>query len=282
MDYDKLYSEFKEGIITIDDFIEKSVPIIESSCKKYRKSDFYEDVKQSSYIGLIEAIDSFEPGMSKFLSYALLCIRRKISIFFYENNGITLSRGTMRVIFTLRNKGDCFSDEELIKMCNATRYEVECGRKNLEELVSINACVNNEGDKKADFDIKSDVCIEEQVENNHMVRQCINCLDEEERKVVILYYFDELSQSSIGYIIGKPQSFVFNVLRRSELKMRKYMDKEGFKEEYKGKLNLIDEAFCRLGLNKKDISNGSIYKKIKCMIKNNGSEINESIMAVMQ
>lgn len=72
--------------------------------------------------------------------------------------------------------------------------------------------------------LSDDVNFEEIIINNMLVTKLLDRLNEKERKIVNLYYFDNLSQVQISEIMNISQVHISRILKRSIIKMRRELD----------------------------------------------------------
>ncbi len=71
----------------------------------------------------------------------------------------------------------------------------------------------------------------EDTENREVILELLERLPEREREIVRLRFYERLSQSEIGEIVGISQMHVSRLLRRSFDQMREWLDETGDHDE---------------------------------------------------
>ena len=184
----------------------------------------YEDLVSYGIFGLIDAIDKFDPGKDvKFETYASLRIRGSI---------LDQIRKMDWIPRTVRQKQKRI--EEAIK-----NIEARTGRAAADELnewqsqlkvtnvVSLNEFVEQGGEPVMDargnshFAQPEDNIEEEELKK--VLSETMDLLTEKERKVILLYYYEELTLKEISNILEVSESRVSQLHTKALLKMRKKM-----------------------------------------------------------
>jgi RNA polymerase sigma factor for flagellar operon FliA len=196
----------------------------------------YEDLVSYGIFGLIDAIDKFDPGKDvKFETYASLRIRGSI---------LDQIRKMDWIPRTVRQKQKKI--DEAIKTVesrtgkNATNQEISSelgiGEGELNEwqsqlkvtnIVSLNEFVEQGGEPVMDarhnshFVQPEDSVQEEELKK--VLNETMDLLTEKERKVILLYYYEELTLKEISNILSVSESRVSQLHTKALLKMRKKM-----------------------------------------------------------
>ena len=183
----------------------------------------YEDLVSYGIFGLIDAIDKFDPGKDvKFETYASLRIRGSI---------LDQIRKMDWIPRTVRQKQKRI--EEAIK-----NIEARTGRAAAElnewqsqlkvtNVVSLNEFVEQGGEPVMDargnshFAQPEDNIEEEELKK--VLSETMDLLTEKERKVILLYYYEELTLKEISNILEVSESRVSQLHTKALLKMRKKM-----------------------------------------------------------
>lgn len=204
-----------------------------------------EDLFQAGVIGLIDAIEKYDPSKGvKLSTYAEMRIRGQIIDHLRELDWTP--RGVRSKLKNLENKiieletalGRQAKAEEIadyLGMSLSEYMEYAEGLVN-KILISIDSGVKDEdGEDQALWqfiaisDDTPDKYIEEKELREILVDIIKNKLDERERLIITLYYYEELSMKEIGAVLGLTESRISQMHTKIMLKLRreisKYLDK---------------------------------------------------------
>lgn len=198
-----------------------------------------EDLFQIGCIGLIKAIDKFDSGYDvKLSTYAVPMIMGEIKRFLRDDGMVKVSRTikennikVMRARQKLIQKyGREPKTSELAEASGLTALEVAEAIEGSYEVDSIYRSVNS-GEEK-------EVCIIDKIAqkndgsnyaddiiNNIAIKQAVNELGDEEKKIIELRYFMEKTQCNVAEIMGISQVQVSRMEKKILLKLRKSIDK---------------------------------------------------------
>ncbi len=211
--------------------IELSLPLVHFVAKRFRqRDDQYEDIRQVGTIGVIKAIDRFDLSREvEFTSFAIPYITGEIKRFF---------RDTTWAVHVPRRL-----QERRIELARATdRLEARVGRApttgelaenmmiTVEEVAEVQVAANaysthslqmpgndhvegKEGDTLLGRIGQCDPAIE-QVENFNALRPALTDLGDRDRRILEMYFGEELTQQQIGDVLGISQMQVSRLLRR--------------------------------------------------------------------
>ena len=189
-----------------------------------------EDLYQIGSIGLIKAIKRFDIDLEVQLStYAVPYIMGEIKRFIRDDGIIKVSRQTKELAVKIKqiqneymNK---YSEEisimQISKILKVPKEEIAAA---IESCNSVNSIYSVEG---ADLDDR--MIIEKIADNkneyNNLVdkitlSEIINKLDEKEKKVILLRFYKEQTQSQVGKILGITQVQVSRIEKRVLEKMK--------------------------------------------------------------
>ncbi len=207
------------------------MPLVHALARRYGgRGEPLEDLVQVGTVGLIKAVDRFDVDRGvEFSSYAVPTIVGEIRRHFRDRAwamhvprrlkelGVRLSRILDELTTEL---GRSPTIQELAQATGAEEEEV------IDALDSANAYSTRslsapfeEGDSLADRLGEEEAGYEE-VEQDSLLAIGLEGLDERERQIVELRFFDELTQSQIAAQIGISQMHVSRLLRRSLAVMR--------------------------------------------------------------
>jgi RNA polymerase sigma-B factor len=209
------------------------MPLVRALATRYAgRGEPLEDLVQVGSIGLIKAVDRFDVDRGvDFASYAVPTIVGEIRRHFRDKGWAMhvprrlkeLSVRLSRVLDQLTN--ELGRSPTIAELAAAAGVEEE---EAIDALDAMNAYATRS--LHAPFDEDSDDTLSEklgqadagygEVEDGALVAAGLDALDERERQIVELRFFDEMTQSQIASEIGISQMHVSRLLRRALATMR--------------------------------------------------------------
>lgn len=202
-----------------------------------------EDLIGAGVIGLIKAVDQFDPTRDvKFETYAIALIRGAILEMLRDEDWVPRSireklKALDRAITALETRmGKPATEHELAEYMGITTNEVgelmtRMGRTNVFSLDDI--LTTSDGDDHIHFvelivDENSNTAGEiEGREIRRIMAAGVDRLPERERLVVALYYFEGLTFKEIGKVLGVSESRVYQLHTQAMTRLRAFMKQEG-------------------------------------------------------
>jgi len=196
----------------------------------------YDDLVGYGIFGLIDAIDKFDAGKDvKFETYASLRIRGSILDQIRKMDWIprTVRQKQKKLDEAIKRvemrTGKNASDGEIAKEIGITDDELTNWQSQLKvtNIVSLNEYV--EQGSEPVMDARHNVQFaqpEEHVQENELkevLKSTLELLTEKERKVIELYYYEELTLKEISKVLEVSESRVSQLHTKALLKMRKKM-----------------------------------------------------------
>ena len=198
------------------------------------KNDTADDLFQVGCIGLMKAIDNFNPAFDvKFSTYAVPMIIGEIRRFQRDNNSVRVSRSIRDLAYkALQVKEDIMRRElrepttsEIATILGETERAVDEAMEAIVEPVSLYDSVYGEGedamyviDKLADDTQSDDILIE-----NIALKEALKKLTEREKSIISRRYYNGKTQMEIADEIGISQAQVSRIEKGAIDKLRKYM-----------------------------------------------------------
>ncbi|TCT15075.1 RNA polymerase sigma factor for flagellar operon FliA [Natranaerovirga pectinivora] len=194
----------------------------------------YEDLVGYGVFGLIDAIDKFDylKGV-KFETYASLRIRGSIIDQIRKMDWIPRSlrqkqKKIDEAFYTLENKlGRQGTDEEMAEALELSvdQYHDWLGKTKMLNMVSLDEFIeqgyeSNITSSKKDLHYDQPDKIIQKEELQKALKESIEGLTEKEKKVVVLYYFEELTLKEISYILEVSESRISQLHTKALQKMR--------------------------------------------------------------
>ncbi len=190
-----------------------------------------EDLFQIGTIGLIKAIDKFDTTFDvKFSTYAVPMISGEIKRFLRDDGMIKVSRTLKENNMRLRAAGEKLS-AELGRDATLEEIALDTGLSMEEIVLAMEACTEVESLSKpvnrADGSestlaerIPGKEDTTEQIVNHLVMKQLLEALQEEERKLIELRYFENKTQTEIAGIFGVSQVQVSRMEKKILQRMR--------------------------------------------------------------
>ncbi|MFD7733090.1 RNA polymerase sigma factor SigF [Kitasatospora phosalacinea] len=213
--------------------IEINIPLVRYAATRFRsRSEPMEDVVQVGTIGLINAIDRFDPGRGvQFPTYALPTILGEIKRYFRDNvRTMHVPRrlqelwvqvsGAMEELTVTHGRAPKVPEiaanlripEEDVRAC------LDAGRAY--NAASLEAAQEHEGGLALLDRLGYEDSALTDVEHRDMVRHLLVQLPERERRIIMLRFFANLTQSQISTELGMSQMHVSRLLSRILSRLR--------------------------------------------------------------
>ena len=200
----------------------------------------YEDLVSYGIFGLIDAIDKFDNMKEvKFETYASLRIRGAILDQIRKMDWIprTIRQKQKKIDSVMKEieltKGRAATDEEIAEKLGITddEYMEWQSQMKITNVVSLNEYmeqgseVPSEGNRHTTARFESPEENIEKEELKQVLEQTLQLLTEKERKVILLYYYEELTLKEISNILEVSESRVsqLHTLQKMKEKMGNYM-----------------------------------------------------------
>ncbi len=196
----------------------------------------YDDMVSYGVFGLIDAIDKYDIGKEvKFETYASLRIRGAILDQIRKMDWIprTIRQRQKQIDAAMKeieqSKGRAASDEEIAEKLGLTDDEFLDWQSQMKitNVVSLNEYVEQGSDIASDknttggFDAPEEVI--EKGELKEVLAEALELLTEKEKKVVLLYYYEELTLKEISRVLEVTESRVSQLHTRALQKMKTKM-----------------------------------------------------------
>jgi len=197
----------------------------------YHKHVEFDDLMSSGTLGLMDAVDKFDPTKEvKFETYASLRIRGEIidQIRKQDWAPISLRQKIKRIEEGYSqlegNLGRSATEREVAEYLDLPESEV---LKTLDDSHMFNVmCLDEvlvDRMKGDEYLVSHDETPEETVENKEMIEllaKYIDTLNEKERQVIALYYYEELTLKEIGAVLGVTESRVSQIHSKAMITLK--------------------------------------------------------------
>jgi len=190
-----------------------------------------DDLFQVGCIGLVKAVDNFNTELDvKFSTYAVPMIIGEIRRYLRDNNSIRISRSVRDLAYrALQAREDLTREKEseptvddIAQRLGEKKESVVQALEAIVEPISLYEPVFNDGgdsvyvlDQLSDSGYSEEIWLE-----NIVLREAMSCLDERERKIIIMRYYLNKTQTEIAKDIGISQAQVSRLEKSALLRMR--------------------------------------------------------------
>ena len=212
--------------------VEENMGLVMHVVKRYQgKTIDMEDLIQIGCIGLLKAVDYFDLNMDvRFSSYAVPMILGEIRRYLRDDGMLKVSRSLKNVAYQTSKAREMLtiqlgrepSIEEISDATGVEREEIIMAMEASAELESLQKSVyQSDG---------NEICLEDKVEDrrdavselmNHvLLEDMLKVLDPEEKSLIYMRYYEEMTQSQIAAKMQKTQVQISRMEKKILKKMR--------------------------------------------------------------
>lgn len=228
-----LISKAKQGDKTARDvLIQENLGLVRHIVKRFAKRGYdMEDLFQIGTIGLIKAIDKFDDQYGvQFSTYAVPLIMGEIKRFLRDDGMVKVSRSLKENGYRIRQaeerishkKGRSATLEELAEATSLTKEEIVLALEANSEVESIYKPVyQSDGSEIYLIDQIADSNNEKEKLLDHMVlTKLLEELDDKEREIITLRYFQDKTQAEVAKKMGVSQVQISRLEKKILIHMR--------------------------------------------------------------
>ena len=212
--------------------VEENMGLVMHVVKRYQgKTTDMEDLIQIGCIGLLKAVDYFDLNMDvRFSSYAVPMILGEIRRYLRDDGMLKVSRSLKNIAYQTSKTREMLtvqlgrepSIEEIADATGVEREEIIMAMEASAELESLQKSVyQSDG---------NEICLEDKVEDrrdavselmNHvLLEDMLKVLDPEEKSLIHMRYYEEMTQSQIAAKMQKTQVQISRMEKKILKKMR--------------------------------------------------------------
>lgn len=212
--------------------VEENMGLVMHVVKRYQgKTTDMEDLIQIGCIGLLKAVDYFDLNMDvRFSSYAVPMILGEIRRYLRDDGMLKVSRSLKNIAYQTSKAREMLtiqlgrepSIEEIAKETGVEREEIIMAMEASAELESLQKSVyQSDG---------NEICLEDKVEDgrdavselmNHvLLEDMLKVLNPEEKSLIHMRYYEEMTQSQIAAKMKKTQVQISRMEKKILKKMR--------------------------------------------------------------
>ena len=213
---DALMRRLKEGDRQArEQFVVGNMRLVLSLVKRFwAKNANADDVFQAGCIGLLKAIDNFDLGVGvRFSTYAVPMIVGEIKRYLRDGNSLRVARSIRDTAYRVLKTREQLEEDTIEKIAEAMQVrerEVVYALDAISDPVSLFEPVyNKSGDALLLMDQISDDKNNDEVWTEHAaLSEAMEKLDERERKILFLRYYEGKTQTEISAEVGISQAQV--------------------------------------------------------------------------
>ena len=212
-----------------EELILENRPLVYAVVKRFEYRGYdREELFQIGMIGLMKAIDRFDTKYEvAFSTYAVPLITGELKRFFRDNSMMKVSRGLKEQGYHIakarekieQEKGRDATLEEISKETGLSTEEILMATEANREVSSLSAkggAVPAGSDQSGEGDYEKEFVV-----NRILVEQLLGELNEKERKLITLRYFEEKTQVQAAKELGVSQVQVSRLEKKILLRLRK-------------------------------------------------------------
>lgn len=221
--------------------IEENLGLVRHIVKRYTVRGYdTEDLFQIGSIGLMKAVDKFDPSFGvRFSTYAVPMIQGELRRFMRDDGMIKISRGLKENCFKVKKAVEKLS-QELGREPKISQIEEETGISREDIIMALDAGMEVESIYKTIYQSDGNEIYmidqlrspkeealdgeKEKLLNQILIEQLMDGLNEEDREIIRLRYFENVTQTEVAKRLGMSQVQVSRLEKKILLRMRRYLD----------------------------------------------------------
>lgn len=218
------------------ELIESNAKLIWSIVRRFSNRNYeLEDLYELGCIGFIKAIKRFDLNYeTKLSTYAVPMIIGEIKRFLRDNGPVKVSRQLKETATKVRElhekifreTGEDLTVEKMSEILSISKEEIVLALEATSYIDSIDRKINLDDDVSIADTLSDNSNDYEKIINNITIEQTINILEKSEKKVILLRYYKEMTQTQIAKILNTSQVQVSRIEKRALQKMRDKMKLE--------------------------------------------------------
>lgn len=211
-----------------EELLSENVPLVKSLIKKFLGRGFdYDDLFQTGMIGLIKAIDGFnvEKGV-RLSTYAVPLILGEVKKFVRDYNSVKIPRSIKELQQKIKaHQAKRLAQNEKEPTVEELSRELSCSREDvLVAIESMSACASLD-EKNEDglsiLDVLEQKSDRASIFDRLALEQCLLTLDDRAKKVILMRFFREKTQTEVAKMLGISQVQVSRIESKAIETLRK-------------------------------------------------------------
>jgi len=226
LEFNQLLAQCREGDETARErIINSNLRLVYSIARRFLGSEYeLEDLFQIGSIGLIKAIDNFDPNYQvKFSTYAVPLIMGEIRRYLRDDGPIRVSRSLKELASKVLKARDSLAQQlerepnvrEVAEMLKLSREEVVAALEVAQPLTSLQQPLGqDEGDSSCLADRISSRESADDWLNRLSLRTILQSLEERDKRIIILRFLQNKTQMEVARTLGLSQVQVSRLEKR--------------------------------------------------------------------
>lgn len=217
-----------------ENFIVANMRLVLSVIKRFwAKKISCDDVFQAGVIGLIKAIDNFDLSFGvRFSTYAVPMIMGEIKKYLRDGNSMRVARSIRDTAYlALKTRAELEKEEEHVslsmvaKVMKIAEEEVVYALDAISDTVSLyDPVFNKEGDTLTIVDqLRDEKNNEENWTEKVALESALSSLDERERNIIRLRYYEGKTQTEISQSVGISQAQVSRIEKNALKEIKRFL-----------------------------------------------------------
>lgn len=194
--------------MTRDEFINANLPLVHSLANRFRGRGIeYEELFSAGSVGLVKAYDNFDESRGLcFSTYAVPVILGEIKRLFRDGGAVKMSRSLKELSMKAARARDELSKNGTEPTINDIAEYLGVSSEDAAEAVAAGMppVSLTSAEDGGEYDLPDD-SHESSLIDKLALRQCLNGLSEVDRRLIILRYFREMTQSQTAQTLGMTQ-----------------------------------------------------------------------------
>jgi len=219
-----------------EQLVQNNLALVHSVARRFRDRGLeYEDIFQIGCVGLVKAIQRFDPSFSvQFSTYAVPMIMGEIRRTLRDDGAVKVPRSVKEKAIEIMREQERMrlklqrtpTIAELAQQCGVQPEEISFYLESFTQPLSIDQPFSDGDDRSGSpLDRLEDTKTGEAAAVEHvMISQAIAQLPPRERKIIYLRYYQDKTQNEIARIMGISQVQISRLESRILKKMRTAMD----------------------------------------------------------
>lgn len=218
-----------------DELVERFMPLARSLAQRFGNGAPQDDLTQVAAIGLIKAVERFDPGREiAFSSYAVPTITGELKRYFRDRTWAIRPPRDLQELALKLDKALAELSEDLHRQPSITELASAVGASDEKILEAIQAqgayrATSLDAPRHADshstpMTLGESLGVSEdgfaQVENRAMLAQMLTALTPREQEILRLRFEQDMTQAEIGDIMGVSQMQISRILRQTLTRLR--------------------------------------------------------------
>lgn len=216
--------------IKSDQFIEENLGLVHLCANRFRNRGIeYDDLFSAGSIGLIKAADGFDTERGvKFSTYAVPVILGEIKRLFRDGGAVKVSRSVRELSLRLMHMKDDFRlkngrDPTISELCEISGEDTD----DVIEALNVSMPPFSLSDSRDDEEGgQIDIAVEapdSEMTDILSLRQALSILDENDRQLLYLRYFKDMTQSDVAKRLDMTQVQVSRREKKLLMKLRGFL-----------------------------------------------------------